>query len=228
MNNVVNDLYDYGYKIIQNDDFFKFSIDSIVLADFVKINFSDKNLLDMCSGNCPIPIILSKGIKNIVAFEIQKEVYDLGILSIEMNSIDNISLFNDNITNIGSYFSDGYFDIITCNPPYFKISSGSILNDCSVKAIARHEVMINLEQIVSIAYRFLRDKGRFYIVYRTDRFIELIKCLDKYRFGIKRIMCCYHDVNSDCMIVVVEAMKNGVDDLKILAPVFTENYRRNV
>lgn len=222
----INDLYDYGYKIVQKSDYFKFSLDSMLLANFVNINMADSKLLDFCTGNCPIPIILSNSIKNIVAFEVQKEIYELGDESLTLNNIDNVKLINDDIKNIGNYYEEGYFDIITCNPPYFKVIDSSKINDNNVKAIARHEILIKLEDIVSLAYKFLRDKGKLYIVYRPDRLMELLKLFDKYKFGVKKLQCCYNNSDSLSSMILIEAMKNGQDDLKILAPLFTENYRR--
>ena len=222
----INDLYDYGYKIVQKSDYFKFSLDSMLLANFVNINMADSKLLDFCTGNCPIPIILSNSIKNIVAFEVQKEIYELGDESLTLNNINNVKLINDDIKNIGNYYEEGYFDIITCNPPYFKVIDSSRINDNSVKAIARHEILIKLEDIVSLAYKFLRDKGKLYIVYRPDRLTELLKLFDKYRFGVKKLQCCYNNSDSLSSMILIEAMKNGQDDLKILAPLYTENYRR--
>ena len=222
----INDLYDYGYKIVQKSDYFKFSLDSMLLANFVNINMADSKLLDFCTGNCPIPIILSNSIKNIVAFEVQKEIYELGDESLTLNNINNVKLINDDIKNIGNYYEEGYFDIITCNPPYFKVIDSSRINDNSVKAIARHEILIKLEDIVSLAYKFLRDKGKLYIVYRPDRLTELLKLFDKYRFGVKKLQCCYNNSESLSSMILIEAMKNGQDDLKILAPLYTENYRR--
>ena len=222
----INDLYDYGYKIVQKSDYFKFSLDSMLLANFVNINMADSKLLDFCTGNCPIPIILSNSIKNIVAFEVQKEIYELGDESLTLNNINNVKLINDDIKNIGNYYDDGYFDIITCNPPYFKVNDSSKTNDNSVKAIARHEILIKLEDIVSLAYKYLRDKGKLYIVYRPDRLMELLKLFDKYKFGIKKLQCCYNNSDSLSSMILIEAMKNGQDDLKILAPLYTENYRR--
>ena len=223
----INDLYDYGYKIVQKSDYFKFSLDSMLLANFVNINMADSKLLDFCTGNCPIPIILSNSIKNIVAFEVQKEIYELGDESLKLNNINNVKLINDDIKNIGNYYDAGYFDIITCNPPYFKVNNSSKTNDNSVKAIARHEILIKLEDIVSLAYKYLRDKGKLYIVYRPDRLMELLKLFDKYKFGIKKLQCCYNNSDSLSSMILVEAMKNGQDDLKILAPFYTENYRRH-
>lgn len=222
----INDLYDYGYKIVQNSDYFKFSLDSMLLANFVNINMADSKLLDFCTGNCPIPIILSSSIKNIVAFEVQKEIYELGDESLKLNNINNVKLINDDIKNIDNYYEDGYFDIITCNPPYFKVIDSSRINDNNVKAIARHEILIKLEDIVSLAYKFLRDKGKLYIVYRPDRLMELLKLFDKYKFGVKKLQCCYNNSESSSSMILIEAMKNGQDDLKILAPLYTENYRR--
>ena len=90
MKNEINDLYTYDYKIVQNPKYFKFSLDSILLAEFVNFNYSDKKMLDMCTGNSPIPIILSSKIKNIVAIEVQEEIYKMGKESIEINDIHNI------------------------------------------------------------------------------------------------------------------------------------------
>ena len=222
----INDLYDYGYKIVQNSDYFKFSLDSMLLANFVGINMADSKLLDFCTGNCPVPIILSNSIKNIVAFEVQKEIYELGDESLKLNNINNVRLINDDIKNIGNYYNDGYFDIITCNPPYFKVIDSSRINDNSVKAIARHEILIKLEDIISLAYKYLRDKGKLYMVYRPDRLMEILKLFDKYKFGVKKLQCCYNNSDSLSSMILIEAMKNGQDDLKILAPLFTENYRR--
>ena len=222
----INDLYDYGYKIVQKSDYFKFSLDSMLLANFVNINMSDSKLLDFCTGNCPIPIILSNSIKNIVAFEVQKEIYELGDESLKLNNINNVKLINDDIKNIGNYYEEGYFDIITCNPPYFKVIDSSRINDNNVKAIARHEILIKLEDIVYLAYKFLRDKGKLYIVYRPDRLMELLKLFDKYKFGVKKLQCCYNNSDSLSSMILIEAMKNGQDDLKILAPLYTEHYRR--
>ena len=222
----INDLYDYGYKIVQNSDYFKFSLDSMLLANFVGINMADSKLLDFCTGNCPVPIILSNSIKNIVAFEVQKEIYELGDESLKLNNINNVRLINDDIKNIGNYYEEGYFDIITCNPPYFKVIDSSRINDNSVKAIARHEILIKLEDIVYLAYKFLRDKGKLYMVYRPDRLMEILKLFDKYKFGVKKLQCCYNNSDSLSSMILIEAMKNGQDDLKILAPLYAENYRR--
>ncbi len=226
--NEINDLYNYGYKIVQNKDYFKFSLDSILLADFVKINFTDKKLLDLCTGNAPIPIILSNKVKEISAIEIQKCIFDMAAESIRINKINNVQLINDNIKNWSNYFSSNSFDIVTCNPPYFKYNNTSLINKNMVKSIARHEIEINLEEIIKIASSILKSKGRFYLVHHANRLIDIINLLQKHHFGIKRLEFTYNDLNSDCKIILIEAMKDGKNECKISRPLLTNNYRSDV
>ena len=228
MNNEINDLYNYGYKIVQNKNYFKFSIDSILLADFVKVKPTDKNMLDLCTGNAPIPIILSNKIKNINAIEIQEEIFNLAKESVEINKIKNIKLINDNVKNWPNYFPGNNFDIITCNPPYFKYLNTSIINENMVKSIARHEIKITIEEIIKISSKLLKNKGTLYLVHRSERIIEVINLLQKYNFGIKRMEFAYNDINSNCSVILIEAMKNGKNNCVIAKPIITNNYRGDI
>ena len=221
---VVNDLLNYNLKIVQDNNFFKFSIDSVLLAEFVKIDFRDKKLLDFCTGNAPIPMILSKSNLAITAIEIQKPVFELAKESIKLNNIENINLINDCIKNISNYFPGNNFDIITCNPPYFKVDQNSTINEHEEKAIARHEIKIKLEEIIEIAYNNLRSSGKLYLVHRADRLIEIINILNKYRFGIKRMQMAYYDQDSKCTMVLIESKKNNKNDIKIIKPLFTKDF----
>lgn len=224
--NEINDLYDYGFKIVQNSKYFKFSLDSIILADFIKINYSDKKVLDMCTGNAPIPIILSSNEKiEIYGMELQKEISELAQQSIEINSIQNVKIINDNVKNLKNYFPGNNFDIITCNPPYFKYDDNSIINKNKIKSIARHEIEITLAEIVSLAEQFLKSKGRFYIVHRTERIIEIFNLLNKNNFGIKNIQFVYYNKSSNCSMVIIEAKKNSKNDVKVMKPIYAEDYR---
>ena len=116
----LNDLFDYDMKIYQNSEYFKFSIDSVLLAEFVNIKRGHKRILDMCTGNAPVPLILSKKYNNIdiIGIEIQKEIYDLAKKSIIYNNSMNITLINEDVNNIVDLIKNNKFDIITCNPPY--------------------------------------------------------------------------------------------------------------
>jgi len=221
---VINDLLGYNLKIYQNEDAFKFSIDSVLLAEFVNINFRAKNIIDLCTGNAPIPMILStKFDKNIVGVEIQKEIFDLGVESIKYNNISNITLINENVKNIENKY-DYKFDIITCNPPYFKYNSSSVTNMHEIKAIARHEIIITLEDIISISSKIIKDSGCLYLVHRCERFIEILDLLKKYRFGLRKVQFVYDNINSDACFLLIEAKYNCKDDVDILKPLFIDKY----
>lgn len=221
MNNCeLNDLYDTGFKIYQSKDYFKFSLDSLLLANFVEINFTDKLVLDLCTGNAPVPIILSENKKvKIYGFELQKEIYELAVKSIKVNQIDNVEIINDDVKNSLNYFPGNNFDIVTCNPPYFKYTKNSIINENEIKSIARHEIKITLENIIKIAAKQLKAKGKFYIVHRSDRLIEIINYLNKYNFGIKKLQFVYSSIDANSSMVLIEAKKDCKNDVKVLKPI---------
>ena len=128
---IINRLLNYkDLKIIQNTEWFAFSLDSVLLANFVSINKSTKNIVDFCTGNAPIPLILStKTNAKIIGVEIQKEIFDLANRSIKINKLnDRIELLNLNVKDLPKKYETDTFDIITCNPPYFKINDKSNLN----------------------------------------------------------------------------------------------------
>lgn len=187
---IKNDLFDYKNRyIFQLKDGFKFSLDSILLAEFVKLNKRTETILDMCTGNAPVPLILStKTDAKIIGFEIQEDVYNLADKSVKYNKLDNkIKIINEDIKNIDKLFPGKYFDIITCNPPYFKIENSKNLNKNDYLTIARHEVKTNLETIFSIVKKHLKENGNFYMVHRPDRLDEIIMYAFKYKVPIKEI-----------------------------------------
>ena len=214
---VKNDLYDYENRYIyQDSDYFKFSVDSILLAEFVDVQKSG-NILDMCAGNMAVPLILSKyTTSSIIGFEIQKPVYDLGVKSISLNNLANeLKIINDDVKNIGKYYSAEYFDTIICNPPFFKTAKKSYINETKEKAIARHEMNLTLEDIFKISKTYLKNKGSLYIVHRAERLDELIVLANKYQINIKKIQLVSTKKNSDPRIVLIKAVKNSKSGVKI-------------
>ena len=221
---MLNDLLNYDLKIYQDNNAFKFSIDSVLLAEFVEINYRCKNILDLCTGNAPIPMILStKYSKNIYAIELQKSIFDLAKKSIEYNSINNINLINDDVKNIEKLF-DFKFDIITCNPPYFKICKLSKTNKSNVKAIARHEICITLEDIIQTSSKMLLNSGSLYLVHRCERLVEILDLFKKYGFGLRKLQFVYDNKNADSCFLLIEAKYNCKNDLKILRPLYIDEY----
>ena len=225
---MINDLLNYDFKIFQDSKAFKFSIDSILLAEFVNINYRCKNIIDLCTGNAPIPMILStKFDKNIIGVELQKEIYELGKKSINYNKIKNIDLINEDVKNITNKFNFK-FDIVTCNPPYFKINENSKINEYNIKAIARHEIFITLEDIIRISSKIIIDSGSLYLVHRCDRLIELIDLLKKYNFGLRKLQFVYDSEKTDSCFLLVEAKYKCKSDLKVLNPLYINKYLEEI
>lgn len=222
----INDLvYFKDIKIVQDKDYFNFSLDSILLPNFVEITRKTKNILDMCTGNAPIPLILStKTDAKIYGVELQKEVYDLARETIKINNLDNqIELINDNIKNLKKIFDTETFDIITCNPPYFKKKDDSIINENKVKSIARHEIEMELEDVMIISKALLKNEGSLVLVHRTDRLIEIIELMKKHNIEPKRMRLIYSKINAESNLVLIDGRKNGKEGLKILPPLYIHN-----
>ena len=209
---VKNDLFDYPNRyIMQLKSGFKFSLDSLLLAEFVNIKKSDKHILDMCCGNAPVPLVLSlKTDAIIVGFELQKEIAQLALESVVINGLaEQVRIINDDIKNLGSYFKPSSFDIITCNPPYFKVTNLKNLNKNDYLTLARHEVMIDLETIFNIVSRFLKDNGIFYMVHKVDRIDEIVILANNYKMNVKEVQ--FVSTKKGCKpgIVLVKCVKNS-------------------
>lgn len=215
---VKNDLFDYPDRyIMQIQNGFKFSLDSLLLAEYVKCQKSDKNILDMCTGNAPIPLVLSlKTNANIVGFEIQKEIALLANESVIINKLDKqIKIINDDIKNINNYYAKNSFDVITCNPPYFNTKEDGFVNKNEILLIARHEIKITLKDIFLIAKDYLKDNGVFYLVHRSNRLDEIIALAKKNNLNVKEMQLISTKKNSDPNTVLCKCVKNSKDGVKI-------------
>ena len=213
---VKNDLFDYPNRyIMQLENGFKFSLDSILLAEYAVVKDKD-NVLDICSGNCAIPLILStKTSANIVAFEIQEVIAKLGKESIEINNLNNqVKLINDDIKNIGRYFEKEFFDVITCNPPYFKVTEDSNINKNDFLTIARHEVSITLEDIFVLANKYLKNNGCFYLVHRPERFDDIIVLGRENKLNVKEIQLITTKKEDIPRVVIIKCVKNSKPGIK--------------
>ena len=220
---IIHDLLGYdGIKIIQRPDMFNFSLDSTLLADFVIPLTKTKKILDLGTGNAPIPLFLSMKTKaKIIGIELQEDVFDLAVRTIKLNNLeDQITILNKDIKGIHKSFENSYFDLITCNPPFFKYKESSHTNKHDYKTIARHEVFITLEEIIIEAKRLLTTKGSFVMVHRTERLIEIINLLTKHKFAVKRIRLVYPKKGTDSNMVLIDASNNGLPGLKILEPLY--------
>lgn len=220
----VNYLLGYqNLKIIQGEDCFRFSLDSILLPNFVTINKNTEKILDIGTGNAPIPLILStKTSAKIYGIEIQKESYKMAIESIELNNLQNrIEIIHGDARIYP--FELEQFDIITCNPPYFKIKETSHFNQSDAKTIARHEVTLTLEDVLKLARKLLKNQGIISLVHRPDRLVDILTEMRKQNIEPKKIQFVYPKQNQNSHILLIEGKKNGKAGLKILPPLYVHN-----
>lgn len=223
----IHELLGYkNIKIVQDDDMFSFSVDSMLLADFIKATSKTKKIVDLCCGNAPIPLFLTLKTKaSIIGVEIQKDVYDLAIESIELNNLTNqISIINDDLKGIYKKIGANQYDIVSCNPPYFKYIETSHINKNDFLTIARHEVKATLEDIIIESKKLLVDGGYLYMVHRCERITEIMELFSKNCFQIKTMRFVYSKVDSDeALFVLIEARKNKNPGTKILKPLYIYN-----
>lgn len=186
---------------------------------------NNMKIIDFCTGNAPIPMILSTLTdSNIIGVELQKEIYNLAVQSIKINNLeDRITLLNMNVLDIFNVYETDSFDLITCNPPYFKVNEFSNLNNNMIKSIARHEIEIKLEDICRISKKLLKNNGSLVLVHRTDRLSEIINMLLKYNLQPKRIRFLYPKELENSNLVLIDARKNGNIGLKVLPPLICHN-----
>ncbi len=222
----INTLVGYNnLKIVQNDDWFKFSLESVLLPNFVKINPRYKKILDLCTGNAPIPLLLSLKTKaKILGVEIQKDIFELAKKTIEMNNLqEQITILNEDLKNLKRIYDGDSFDLITVNPPYFKNPNKEIMNNDIHKVIARHEGNTSLEDIINISVYLLKNGGHFAMVHRTERFFEIIELLKKHNLTPKRIKLIYPKIDKKSNLFMVECIKNGKSEVEFEKPLYIHN-----
>lgn len=216
-------LWNEEIKIYQDNKEFMFSIDTILLSKFVTINKNIKNILDIGTGTAPIPLILSRmSNASITGVEIQKNSYNLALENIKMNNLESrINVINDDINNIYNDLGNNYYDVVVCNPPYFK--SNSLVSTNESKSIARSELTLNIDNIFKVSKKVLKDKGIVAIVNRPERLVDIITSMKKYGIEPKRIQFVYPKEDMNSNHVLVEGTKNGNPGLKILKPLIVHN-----
>ncbi len=223
---VTNYLLGYNdLKIVQDTEMFNFSLDSVLLPNFVTLNKNIKNILDIGCGNAPIPLILStKTDAKITGVEIQKSVYEMARESVKLNNLeDQISIINADIKELKDKLETETFDVITCNPPFFEVKDESKLNKNDYKTIARHEVKLTLEELMKISRKLLKNNGVVSLVHRPERLVDILTTMRNNNIEPKKIRFVYPKKNKEANILLIEGTKNGKKGLKIYPPLYAHD-----
>ncbi len=215
----VDDLNRNQYKIIQNTKKFCFGMDAVLLSGFARV-LPGERVLDLGTGTGIIPILLeakTEG-KHFTGLEIQEESADMARRSVALNGLeDKIDIVTGDIKEASAFFGLASFDVVTSNPPYMNSGHG-LVNPGDAKAIARHEVLCSLEDVIREAARLLKPNGRFYLVHRPFRLVEIINKLTTYKLEPKRIKLVHPFVDKEPNMVLIECIKGGKSMLKIEPP----------
>ena len=215
----IDDLQRKGYKIIQNPEKFCFGMDAVLLSSFVFIK-EGETVLDMGTGTGVIPILLeakTEG-KHFTGLEIQTESAKMAERSVALNSLEEkIDIVEGDIKEATKIFGKNIFNVVTVNPPYMNDLHG-IKNPDMPKAIARHEVLCTLDDVVREASGVLKQNGRLYMVHRPHRLVEIIQAMKTYKLEPKRIRFVHPYEDKEANMVLIEALKGGKSMVKVEKP----------
>jgi len=220
----LEDLERGGLKIIQKEKGFRFGVDAVLLSDFAKIRKNDL-VMDFCTGTGVLPILLygKSEAKEIMGIELQDEFAEMAKRSAILNHIeDKVKILQGDIREEKLLKSLPKFNVVTVNPPYKKENSG-IINEKDALTIARHEVSLNLEEVIRGARMVLKDQGRFYMIHRPERLADILTLMRKYRIEPKRLRMVYPNTKKAPTMVLVEGLRDGGEFLKVEAPLYVYN-----
>lgn len=218
-NERIDDLERNGYHIIQDTKRFCFGMDAVLLSGFARVK-EGAHVLDLGTGTGIIPILLEAKTKaeHLTGLEIQEDSADMARRSVLLNGLeDKIDIVTGDIKEAESLFDAASFDVITCNPPYM-IGKHGITNEGDAKAIARHEILCTLEDIVSQAAKLLKPGGNFFMVHRPFRLAEIMTVLQAYKLEPKRMQLVYPFVDKEPNMVLIEANRGGKPRLTVEKP----------
>ncbi len=218
-NERLDDLQRNGYRIIQNPEKFCFGMDAVLLCGFAHAKSEDV-LLDMGTGTGIIPILMEARYKckHLTGLEIQEESADMARRSVELNGLgEKIDIYTGDIKEAGNLFPSASFDCITCNPPYM-IGQHGLTNPDAPKAIARHEILCTLEDVISQAAKLLKPGGHFYMVHRPFRLAEIMTTMSQYKLEPKRMQLVYPYVDKEPNMVLIEGVRGGKPRMTVEKP----------
>lgn len=218
-------LADDSMEIIQSPSAFSFSLDAVLLASFAYVPIKRGKILDLCTGNGAIPLLLSKRTKaSITGVEIQERIFGMAERSIKLNTLtDQIDVIHGDLKEMQPTLGHSSFDVVTCNPPYFRTPSKTEHNHNEFLTIARHEVYCTLEDVVKACKLHVRPGGKVAMVHRPGRLVDIIALFRAYKLEPKRLQFVYPKRGKDANMLLIEGIRDGGADLKILPPLFIYN-----
>lgn len=217
----LDDLQLKGIELIQKKDAFRFGVDAVLLANYAQIK-NRHSVMDLCSGTGIVPFIIAgkTECKNIKGLEIQRDMVEMAQRSVLLNDLEQrMEFIQGDLKDKELLKSLGRFDVVTVNPPY-KLRNSGIINHKDKNAIARHEILCTLEDVIEASRILLKDNGRLFMVHRPERLADIFCLMRKYKIEPKTVRMVHPNVNKAPNIVLIEGQRDGGSYLKFLEPLF--------
>lgn len=223
----LDDLQLNGLELIQNPSGFCFGVDAVYLSDFAKVK-PGETVLDLGTGNGIIPILLSAKTdgRKFTGLEIREETAEMARRSVAYNGLEErVEIVTGDIRRASEIFKPAFFDVITTNPPYM-ISEHGLRNADDARAVARHEILCTLDDILRESMRLLQDKGRFYMVHRPFRLTEIFIKMSHYKIEPKRIQFIHPYIDKEPVLVLIEGVRGAKSRVTVEPPVIIYSDRK--
>lgn len=220
-NERVDDLQYKGLHIIQKKDGFCFGVDAVLLSHFADVRTGDK-VLDLGTGTGIIPILIAGHTlaDKIVGIEIQEDIANMAKRSVTMNKLDDrVTILNYDLKHVDSVLGGSSFDVVVTNPPYIKVNGG-LINEKDTKAISRHEILCTLEDVVRVSERLLKHGGRFCMVNRPERLVDIMTLMRKYNIEPKSMRMVHPRSKSMANLVLIMGKKGAKSELRVMNPLY--------
>ena len=217
----LDELFDGRLRIIQKKEGYRFSIDAILLAHFSS-QLSAHSIIDLGTGSGVIPLILARkmSVPTIVGVEIQEEMADMAKRTIALNGFaERVSILHEDLKELRKCFDASSFDLVVSNPPYYPVGDGRI-NPDEQKAIARHEILAKMEDVVSIARYLVKPSGIVVIIFPAKRLVDLLDSLKECDLKPELLQIIYSHEHDEGKLVIVKSRKGGTPELEIKEPFF--------
>lgn len=222
-NERLDDLLTHEMKIIQSDEVFSFSLDAVLLARFCNVPRKG-TVIDLCSGNGVIPLLLSTRTQaKIIGIEIQDRLAHMASRNVDLNQLnDRIDIIHADLKDAPQMLGHGICDLVTVNPPYLPIYSG-IRNMNEYVAAARHEIYCNLEDVIAVSSKLVRPGGKVAMVHRPSRLADIICMMRRFKLEPKRVRFVHPRIDEEANMVLIEASRDGNPEIRMLPPIIVYN-----
>ncbi len=227
-NERIDDLQYKGLRLIQKVDGFCFGVDAVLLANYADIKQGDQ-VIDLGTGTGIIPVLLAGKTQagKVIGLEIQKDMAEMAARSVMLNDLQQrVQIENGDIKKSIELFGASKFDAVLTNPPYMQ-TNGGLVNPSDTKAISRHEILCTLEDIIKASSRLLKPGGRFHMIHRPDRLVDIIFLMRTFGIEPKYIRFVHPSPYKKANLLLIKGTRGGNPQLKMEPPLYVYDENGN-